>query len=107
MKSLVQTLEKYGAEPASFRSFADDSPDLLPYATLLSTRQSDDSDLAGLAGVYEWQASPLVVLVDDEKVTRPQQLDHLRRLIAMRGDTPISAKIRIQFSPERKRSGLG
>ena len=94
MKSLVQTLEKYGAEPASFRSFADDSPDLLPYATLLSTRQSDDSDLAGLAGVYEWQASPLVVLVDDEKVTRPQQLDHLRRLIAMRGDTPYLGVIR-------------
>lgn len=94
MESLVQTLEKYGAEPASFRSFADDSPELLPYATLLSSRQNVDSDLAALAGVYEWQTSPLVALVDAEKLTSPQQLDHLRRLIAMRGDTPYLGVIR-------------
>lgn len=88
MESLVQTLEKYGADPAAIRSFAADAPDLLPYATLLSTCQNDNSILAALTGVYEWQNTPLVFLVDAEKPRRKEDLDHIRRLVAMRGDAP-------------------
>ena len=94
MESLVQTLEKYGADPAAIRSFAADAPDLLPYATLLSSRQNDDSILAALTGVYEWQTTPLVFLVDAEKLGRTQDLDHIRRIVAMRGDAPYLGVVR-------------
>lgn len=94
MESFVQTLEKYGADPAAIRSFAADAPDLLPYATLLSTRQNDNSILAALTGVYEWQSTPLVFLVDAEKLRRKEDLDHIRRLVAMRGDAPYLGVIR-------------
>jgi hypothetical protein len=93
VESLVQTLEKYGADSAAIRSFAADAPDLLPYATLLSTRQND-SILAALAGVYEWQTTPLIFLVDAEKLCRKQDLDRIRRLVAMRGDAPYLGVVR-------------
>ncbi|MEX2304134.1 MAG: N-6 DNA methylase [Bryobacterales bacterium] len=94
VESLVQTLERYGADPAAIRSFAADDPSLLPYASLLSTRQNNDSVLAALTGAYEWQATPLVFLVDAEKLGRKQDLDRIRRLVAMRGDAPYLGVIR-------------
>lgn len=94
MESFFQTLEKYGADPAAIRSFDADAPDLLPYATLLAARKNSDSVLAALTGVYEWQNTPLVFLVDAEKLARDQGLDRIRRLVAMRGDAPYLGVVR-------------
>jgi len=88
VESFDQTLERYGADLASVRFFDVNGPDLLPYATLVSARKQKDSLLAALTGVYEWQNSPLVFLVEAEKLTSDQGLNNVRRLIAMRGDAP-------------------
>ena len=98
MESFGQTLEKYGADPAAVRSFDTDAldvlPDLLPYATLLAARKVHDSVLAALTGVYEWQNSPLVFLVEGDKLAGDPELDRIRRLVAMRGDAPYLGVVR-------------
>jgi len=88
VESFIQTLEKYGADLAAVRSFDTDAPELLPYATLLAARKVNDSVLAALTGVYEWQNNPLVFLVEADKLASDQGLDRIRRLVAMRGDAP-------------------
>lgn len=93
METFGQTLEKFGADRDSVRSFDTDIPEILPYATLL-TRKANDPVLAALTGVYEWQNTPLVFLVDGDKLTGDQGLDHIRRLIAMRGDAPYLGVVR-------------
>lgn len=94
MDSFPQTLEKYGADLAAFRSFDGDAPDLLPYATLLAARNAHDPVLAALVGVYEWQNTPLVFLVDGDSLPNDQHLDGIRRRLAMRGDAPYIGVVR-------------
>ena len=94
MESLDQTLERYGADLASVRFFNTDGPDLLPYATLLAARKPRDSVLAALAGVYEWQNNPLIFLVEADKLEGVQDLNRIRRLVAMRGDAPYLGVVR-------------
>jgi len=94
VESFDQTLEKYGADLTAVHSFGVDAPDLLPYATLLANRRINDSALAALTGVYEWQNTPLVFLVEYDKLTTSQALDHIRRLVAMRGDAPYVGVVR-------------
>jgi hypothetical protein len=93
--SFPQTLEQYGADLAAFRSFDDDAPELLPYATLLAARNAHHPVLAGLTGVYEWQNEPLVFLVDGDKIADDRHLDGIRRLLAMRGDAPYLGVVRL------------
>jgi hypothetical protein len=84
-----QTLARFGADPASLRLFEGDAPELLPYATLLSARADGNPDLAAVDGVYEWQDAPLIYLVDADQLRGdPDRLSRIRRLLAMRGDTP-------------------
>lgn len=94
MDSFPQTLEEYGADLTAFRSFDNDAPDLLPYATLLAARNAPDPILAALTGVYEWQNSPLVFLVDGDRLEGDHHLDGLRRRLAMRGDAPYLGVVR-------------
>ena len=91
---LPQTLEAYGADLAAFRSFDGEGPDLLPYATLIAARNAPDPVLAALAGVYEWQSTPLVFLVDGDRLADDQHLDGIRRRLAMRGDAPYVGAVR-------------
>ena len=93
MNEFDETLQKYGADLAAIRYFdaADpaDAADLLPYATLMSARGTGDPDLAALGGIYEWQNSPLVFLVDGGELQGDQdRLHRIRRHLAMRGDAP-------------------
>lgn len=94
MESFDQTLEKYGADLAAVHSFDADAPDLLPYATLVAARKAHDPVLAALAGVYEWQNTPLVFLVDGDRVTGDRDLSLIRRRVAMRGDAPYLGVVR-------------
>ncbi len=94
MESFRQTLEKYGADLTAIRSFDTDDLDLLPYATLLAARKVNGSVLAALTAVYEWQNSPLVFLVEGDKLAGDQELDRIRRLVAMRGDAPYLGVVR-------------
>jgi hypothetical protein len=89
-----QTLEQYGADLASVRFFNTDGPDLLPYATLVAARKPKGSVLAALAGVYEWQNNPLIFLVEADRVESEQDLNRIRRLVAMRGDAPYLGVVR-------------
>jgi hypothetical protein len=95
VESLAQTLEKYGADPAAVRSFDTDSPNLLPYASLLTARSAGNSVLSALTGVYEWQDDPLVFLVDGDGVASNEDLSQIRRLVAMRGDAPYLGVVRL------------
>jgi hypothetical protein len=89
MSAFDRTLEKYGADLASRRLFDVDGPELLPYATLVSARHTGDPDLAAMIGVYEWQSTPLIFLVDGDQLGGdPRRLDRIRRLVGMRGDAP-------------------
>lgn len=94
VESLDQTLEQYGADLASVRSFDIDGPDLLPYATLLTARKPEDSVLAALTAVYEWQNNPLIFLVEADKLAREEDLNRIRRVVAMRGDAPYLGLVR-------------
>ncbi len=92
MNAFDETLLKYGGDPDALRRFdvrGSEGADLLPYATLVAARKSKNSDLEALEGVYEWQDSPLVFLVDGDQLQNDQnRLNRIRRLLAMRGDAP-------------------
>lgn len=94
MESIDQIIEQYGADLAAFRSFDDDGPDLLPYATLVAARRTNDPTLSALAGVYEWQSNPLVFLVDGESLGGDEGFSQIRRRLAMRGDAPYLGIVR-------------
>src|SRR5947209_9474597 len=94
VEKLLETIEEEAGDRAAFLSFEDETPALLPYATLLPQRASVDPILAAITGVYEWQQSPLLFLVDGERVQDEQELNALRRRIAMRGDTPYIGVVR-------------
>lgn len=82
------TLQHYGGDPSGLHLLDADAPDLLPYATLINARRSGSDTLGVVGAVYEWQEAPLVFLVDADLITSEQQLQQLRRLLAMRGDAP-------------------
>jgi len=94
MKDLSSTLEKYGADLDSLRLFDVDDPCLLPYTTLVAARNSGDQELTALLGVYEWQSSPLVFLVDGDEIRDDDHFRHIRRCVALRGDAPYLGVVR-------------
>jgi hypothetical protein len=82
-------LRRFGADDNALRLFDTDGPDLLPYATLLTARDTGNEDLAAIDGVYEWQNEPLMFLISADRLeSDPQRLHRIRRLVAMRGDAP-------------------
>ncbi len=88
MADIATSLAEFGADPASLHVFDEDSPDLLPYATLVTARKRVDSTLAAVGAVYEWQGAPLIFIVDADLIKSKNQLLRIRRLLAMRGDAP-------------------
>lgn len=88
MADLQSNVSAFGADPRSLHLFDNESPDLLPYATLLTAQRAGDEDLGIVRAVYEWQGAPLIFLIDADSVTDESQLHRIRRLLAMRGDAP-------------------
>ena len=88
MADIAASLIDFGADPAALRLFDGDSPELLPYATLLTARRSGNSTLDVVEAVYEWQGAPLIFLIDADSLQEDSQLHRVRRLLAMRGDAP-------------------
>ena len=89
MTVTLETLERFGANPDNLRLFGEDGPELLPYATLTAARARGDADLDALFGVYEWQDTPLMFLVDAGRLgSDGMRLARIRRMAAMRGDAP-------------------
>lgn len=97
MKDLLSTLEQYGADTGTdggLRLFAETTPELLSYATLVAGRSQENSDLKALWGVYEWQTTPLVFLVNGDEIRDDVQFRHIRRCVALRGDAPYLGVVR-------------
>lgn len=96
MNELIATLAQYGADTSTDGGLRllDDAPDMLVYASLLSARHRDQTNLNALFGVYEWQGSPLVFVVNGSEVTNDEQFRHIRRCIALRGDAPYLGIVR-------------
>ena len=86
--NLEKLLPNFGADISYFYSFDIDSPELLPYATLINTQQDNNELLKKIAGVYEWQDSPLMFVVNAELLENNEEIQQIRRLLAMRGDAP-------------------
>lgn len=98
MSLVVETLEGFGADPDGLRLFEEDAPSLLPYATVTAARRTDDADLNAILGVYEWQDSPLMFLVDAERINVGSDgLRRIRRMVAMRGDAPYLGIVKPGF----------
>lgn len=93
MASLESLLADFGADPAGMRLLDDDSPELLPYATLVSARRSGHTPLGIVEGVYEWQGAPLVFVIAAASLKDDEHLHRIRRLLAMRGDAPYVAVV--------------
>lgn len=96
MSTFFATLEEFGAIPAGLHSFDEEAPALLPYATLVDARRAEDpeQDLEALRGVYEWQDSPLVFLIDGDRLRDDDHLRRVRRMVALRGDAPYIGVVR-------------
>ena len=88
MADMRASLAEFGADPSALRLLNDECPELLPYATLLTARRNRNAALGVVDAVYEWQGAPLVFLVDADSVQNNDQLQLIRRLLAMRGDAP-------------------
>ncbi|HBT83072.1 MAG: hypothetical protein A2091_05850 [Desulfuromonadales bacterium GWD2_61_12] len=95
MNDLSSTLEKYGADiEVGLREFEEPNPELLSYATLIAARNLGDSDLKALWGVYEWQSTPLVFLVNGDEIQDDDHFRRIRRRVALRGDAPYLGIVR-------------
>ena len=93
MADIRSSLVDYGADPSAVRLLDDDGPELLPYATLIAARRTDHNTLGIVEAVYEWQGAPLVFLIDADSLEDRDHLHRIRRLLAMRGDTPYVAVV--------------
>lgn len=88
MTDWLEILQEFGADHNGLFSLEVDTPDLLPYATLVNARREGTSILDVVGAVYEWQEAPLIFLVDGARVDNDTTIHKLRRLLAMRGDAP-------------------
>ena len=88
MADMRASLAEFGADPSALHLLDNECPELLPYATLLTARRNRNAALSVVDAVYEWQGAPLVFLVDADSVKNNDQLQLIRRLLAMRGDAP-------------------
>lgn len=88
MADISASLAEFGADPSALLMLDDESPELLPYATLMTARRNGDAKLDAVEAVYEWQEAPLAFLVDANSVRSDEELQRIRRLLAMRGDAP-------------------
>ena len=88
MTDIRASLTQFGADPSTLRLLDDECPELLPYATLMTARRNGQGDLNAVGAVYEWQDAPLVFLIDADSLEGDDQLQRIRRLLAMRGDAP-------------------
>ena len=93
MVDIRSSLVDFGADPSALRLLDDDGPELLSYATLVTARRSDHATLGVVEAVYEWQGAPLVFLVAADSLENEDQLQRIRRLLAMRGDAPYVAVV--------------
>ncbi len=94
MADIASSLQEFGADLAALRFLDDDSPDLLPYATLINARQRNDTELNLVGAVYEWQGAPLIFVIDADLLNSEDQLRVIRRHLAMRGDAPYLGVVR-------------
>ena len=88
MTDIRASLTEFGADPSALRLLDDECPELLRYATLMTARRSGHGNLDAVEAVYEWQDAPLVFLIDADSLEDDDQLQRIRRLLAMRGDAP-------------------
>jgi hypothetical protein len=89
MSELARQLEPFGPDRDSLREFDDEGPELLPYATLLTSRATGRTALSIVDAVYEWQNEPLMFLIAADRLgSDDERLSQIRRLLAMRGDAP-------------------
>ena len=89
MADMHACLSEFGADLSALRLLGPpEGPEILPYATLVTACRNDEATLPKIEAVYEWQDAPLMFLVDAASLECDDQLQQVRRLLAMRGDAP-------------------
>ena len=89
MNAIEQCVINNNGDPSNLLNLMTPSPDNIGYSTIVSGIQSGHEVLKLINSVYEWQSEPLMYMVDGSKsITHPPDLRKLRRILAMRGDTP-------------------
>ena len=88
MGDIRASLYEFGAHSSSLFMLDEERPELLPYASLLTARRNTHPLLDLVKAVYEWDGTPLMFLVDSDSLETHDQLNRIRRQLAMRGDAP-------------------
>ena len=88
MKQIASCVMKLGGEPSNLVDLGIPMPRNLRYSTILSAKESGHQPLDLVGAVYEWQHQPMMYLVEGTPVVTVENLTKLRRILAMRGDTP-------------------
>ena len=88
MNQIISCVEKFGGEPTNLVNLVEPMPNNLKYSTILSARMNGFRPLDSVGAVYEWQNQPMMYMVEGSQIASVEELKSLRRILAMRGDTP-------------------
>ncbi len=89
MDAIERCIVNSKGDPDNLLSLTAPSPDNIGYSTIVSGIQKGDELLKMVNSVYEWQSEPLMYMIDGSKSLAPSpELGKLRRILALRGDTP-------------------
>ena len=89
MDAIERCIVNSKGDPDNLLSLTAPSPDNIGYSTIVSGIQKGDELLKMVNSVYEWQSEPLMYMIDGSKsLAPPPELGKLRRILALRGDTP-------------------
>ena len=88
MEQIASCVEKFGGEPKNLVGLGKSTPRNLKYSTILTAKKRGYKQLDLVRAVYEWQYQPMMYMVEGSQVATVDDIKILRRILAMRGDTP-------------------
>ena len=88
MNFIYSKVEKFGGSKNNVQLLDEFNPKNLAYSTILTAKKDGIEPLKLVSAVYEQQHQPLMYLIDGSNSIANTNLLKLRRMLAMRGDTP-------------------
>ena len=104
MEVIASCVEKFGGEPRTLVDLNKPTWTNLKYSTIVSAKQGGHQPLDLVRAVYEWQHNPIMYMVEGGKSVTNEKLKNLRRILAMRGDTPY---LGVAYTDQLKIYNLG
>ena len=88
MEAITSLIEELGGEPRALVDLSKPTWSNLKYSTIVRAKKDGHQPLDIVSAVYEWQHQPIMYMVEGGNVANNGNLNKLRRILAMRGDTP-------------------